>query len=65
MTQIRQFTVSDADNIVRVDKFLSLQMPEFSRSEIQKFNVTRDNGANVKFSEKKHLLNSQILNLNQ
>jgi 23S rRNA pseudouridine1911/1915/1917 synthase len=52
MTQIRQFTVSDADDIVRIDKFLSLQMPEFSRSEIQKFNVTRDNGANVKFSEK-------------
>ena len=52
MTQIRQFTVSDADDIVRVDKFLSLQMPEYSRSEIQKFNVTRDNGANVKFSEK-------------
>lgn len=52
MTQIRQFTVSDADDIVRVDKFLSLQMPEFSRSEIQKFNVTRDSGASVKFSEK-------------
>ncbi len=52
MTQVRQFTVSDADDIVRVDKFLSLQMPEYSRSEIQKFNVTRDNGANVKFSEK-------------
>ena len=52
MTQIRQFTVSDTDDIVRVDKFLSLQMPEFSRSEIQKFNVTRDSGANVKFSEK-------------
>ena len=52
MTQIRQFTVSDADNIVRVDKFLSLQMPEFSRSEIQKFNVMRDSGASVKFSEK-------------
>jgi 23S rRNA pseudouridine1911/1915/1917 synthase len=52
MTQVRQFTVSDTDDIVRVDKFLSSQMPEFSRSEIQKFNVTRDNGANVKFSEK-------------
>ena len=52
MTQVRQFTVSDADDIVRVDKFLSSQMPEYSRSEIQKFNVTRDNGANVKFSEK-------------
>lgn len=52
MTQVRQFTVSDTDDIVRVDKFLSLQMPEFSRSEIQKFNVMRDSGASVKFSEK-------------
>lgn len=52
MTQIRQFTVSDADDICRVDKFLSSQMPEYSRSEIQKFNVTHDSGASVKFSEK-------------
>ena len=52
MTQVRQFTVSDTDEVVRVDKFLSSQMPEYSRSEIQKFNVTRDSGANVKFSEK-------------
>lgn len=52
MTQIRQFNVSDTDDIVRIDKFLSLQMPEYSRSEIQKFKVTRDSGVNVKFSEK-------------
>ena len=52
MVQIREFTVSDTDEIVRVDKFLSNNMPEFSRSEIQKFNVTRLNGSAVKFSEK-------------
>ncbi len=52
MVQIREFTVSDTDEIVRVDKFLSANMPEFSRSEIQKFNVTRSNGSTVKFSEK-------------
>ena len=52
MVQIREFTVSDFDEIVRVDKFLSANMPEFSRSEIQKFNVTRSNGSTVKFSEK-------------
>lgn len=52
MVQIREFLVSDTDEIVRIDKFLSLNMPEFSRSEIQKFNVTRQNGSNIKFSEK-------------
>ncbi|MBQ8042242.1 MAG: RluA family pseudouridine synthase [Alphaproteobacteria bacterium] len=52
MTTVREFIVSDTDDIVRVDKYLSGQMPEFSRSEIQKFNVTRANGGAVKFSEK-------------
>ena len=52
MTTVREFIVSDTDDIVRVDKYLSGQMPVFSRSEIQKFNVTRANGGAVKFSEK-------------
>lgn len=52
MTQIREFIVSDTDNIVRVDKFLSAQMPEYSRSEIQRFNIVRRGGAGVKMSEK-------------
>ena len=52
MVQIREFTVSDTDEIIRLDKFLSANMPEFSRSEIQKFNVKRQNGTDVKFSEK-------------
>ena len=52
MVQIREFTVSDTDEIVRIDKFLSNNMPEFSRSEIQKFNVPRLNGSAVQFSEK-------------
>ena len=52
MTDIREFTVSDTDEIVRIDKFLSNQMPEFSRSEIQRFDVRRLNGSVVKFSEK-------------
>ena len=47
----REF-VADVSSIgVRVDKFLASQMPEFSRSEIQRFNVFR-NGVPVKFSEK-------------
>ena len=52
MTTVREFIVSDTDDIVRIDKYLSGQMPEFSRSEIQKFNVKRNDGTAVKFSEK-------------
>lgn len=52
MTQIRNFIVSETDELVRLDKYLAAQMPEFSRSEIQRFTVTRANGAAIKFSEK-------------
>lgn len=52
MVQTREFNVSDTDEIVRLDKFLAVNMPEFSRSEIQKFNIRRQNGGAVKFSEK-------------
>ena len=52
MVQTREFNVSDTDEIVRLDKFLAVNMPEFSRSEIQKFNIKRQNGGAVKFSEK-------------
>ena len=41
MTEIRRFTVDEENTGIRIDKFLSLQMPEFSRSEIQKFNIKR------------------------
>lgn len=37
---IREFTVTDEHAGARLDKFLSAQMPEFSRSEIQRFTVT-------------------------
>ena len=52
MVHVREFNVSDTDEIVRLDKFLAVNMPEFSRSEIQKFNIKRQNGGAVKFSEK-------------
>lgn len=52
MSETRQFIVSETDDIVRLDKFLATKMPEFSRSEIQKFNITRKNGDTVKSSEK-------------
>ena len=45
----REFIVTDGDAGMRLDKFLAAQMPEFSRSEIQKFSVLQ-NGAPVKMS---------------
>ena len=47
----REFVVDELNASVRADKFLAVQMPDFSRSEIQKFNVLR-NGLPVKFSDR-------------
>lgn len=47
----RTFTVSQSDGTSRLDKFLAGQMPEYSRTEIQRFHVTRD-GAVVRPSER-------------
>ena len=52
MSMVREFTVLDTDELVRLDKYLSAQMPDFSRSEIQKFDVRRVDGTVPKFSEK-------------
>ena len=52
MDKVRKFIVDEQNIGIRVDKFLSAQMPEFSRSEIQKFTITRANGNTVKLSEK-------------
>ena len=52
MTNIRTFIVDDQNIGIRVDRFLAQKMPEFSRSEIQKFYITRKSGTNVKLSEK-------------
>lgn len=46
-----EFTVFDTDAGSRLDKFLCSKMPEFSRSEIQRFSVSRG-GAAVKFSDR-------------
>lgn len=43
MTDIRKFSVTDTDTNLRLDKFLSNQMPEFSRSEIQRMEITLNN----------------------
>lgn len=52
MSEICNFTVTDIDAGMRLDKFLSERMPQFSRSEIQRFSVSRPDGTSVKFSEK-------------
>ena len=51
----RIFTVPESDAGQRLDKFLSLQMPDFSRNEVQKFNIIKISGNTelpVKISEK-------------
>lgn len=52
MSDIRNFIVDEDNAGNRIDKFLSIKMPEFSRSEIQKFNIKRTNGATAKLSDK-------------
>ncbi len=54
MTEIREFKVEEGAADVRLDKFLATQMPQFSRSEIQRFGVLRA-GRAVKFSERVRL----------
>lgn len=48
---LREFVVDESNAGVRVDKFLVVALPDFSRSEIQRFWVLR-NGAPVRFSDK-------------
>ncbi|MBO4583236.1 MAG: RluA family pseudouridine synthase [Alphaproteobacteria bacterium] len=51
MSDTREFIVDTESVGMRLDKFLVSQLPTFSRSEIQRFTVTRD-GRGIKFSEK-------------
>ena len=63
MADVRNFIV-DSENVgIRIDKFLSFQMPEFSRSEIQKFNIKRADGATLKLSDKTKLGNEFIVKI--
>jgi len=55
MAENRNFIVEESDVGIRIDKFLSLKMPEFSRSEIQKFNIVRKDGKKLKLSDKTKL----------
>lgn len=51
MSEVRDFIVSDSEAGSRLDKLLAVNMSDFSRSEIQRFNVTV-NGNAEKFSYK-------------
>ncbi len=59
MTDTREFIVGDESAGVRLDRFLVTQMPEFSRSEIQRFDILR-NDMPAKFSDKVKL-NDKIM----
>ena len=55
MGDIRNFVVDDENVGIRIDKFLSIKMPEFSRSEIQKFDIKRPKNGTLKLSDKTHV----------
>ncbi len=53
MSSTRIFVAKESDVSLRMDKFLVYNMPEFSRSEIQKFIVKRiPDTSEIKFSDK-------------
>ncbi|MCL2339128.1 MAG: RluA family pseudouridine synthase, partial [Proteobacteria bacterium] len=50
---IKTFSVSESDVGIRLDKFLAAQLPEFSRSEIQKFMIRKTKDEKRKTKELK------------
>ena len=52
MSEIRNFMVAPENVGIRIDKFFSNEMPEFSRSEIQKFKISRIDNKSFKLSDK-------------
>ena len=52
MQNNKNIIVDEASAGVRLDKFLAGQIPEFSRSEIQKFNISRGDDKPIKLSDK-------------
>lgn len=65
MSETRNFFVLEENVGLRIDKFLSLQMPEFSRSEIQKFKITSVNGRSLKLSDKTRLGEEYVVEVEQ
>ncbi len=65
MSDIRTFIVDENNTSIRIDKFLSVQIPDFSRSEIQKFDIRRKNGDTVKLSDKTKLGDEFIVTITE
>ncbi len=65
MSDIRKFLVDENNIGVRTDKFLANEMPEFSRSEIQKFKITRADNRPLKLSEKTKLGDEFIVEISE
>lgn len=65
MANIKNFLVNEDSTGIRIDKFLSGLMPEFSRSEIQKFNITRKDGRPLKLSEKTKLGDEFVVEISE
>lgn len=65
MTDIRNFSVNEENTGQRIDKFLSSCMPEFSRSEIQKFKITRVDNKPLKLSDKTKMGDEFIVEITQ
>ena len=65
MKDVKKFIVDEQNVGIRVDKFLSIQMPDFSRSEIQKFNIKRGDSGSLKLSDKTKLNDEFIVEIEQ
>jgi len=65
MANVRNFLVDDSNVGIRIDKFLAGKMPEFSRSEIQKFDIKRNNADITKLSEKTKLGDEFVVTISE
>ena len=65
MKEIKKILVNEENTGIRIDKFLSNEMPEFSRSEIQKFNISRADGKSLKLSDKTKLGDEFIVEISE
>ncbi len=63
MAETKEFIVDSENTGIRLDKFLSAQMPDFSRSEIQKFEIKRSDNGSVKMSDKTKLNDKFIVTI--
>ena len=65
MKEIKKILVNEENTGIRIDKFLSNEMPEFSRSEIQKFDISRADGKSLKLSDKTKLGDEFIVEISE